>query len=58
MKWPTLRAVRAGNLYTVSADLIARSTPRIVEGAHQVCRALDEARGKIGSTKSDNVRTH
>lgn len=45
-KWPRMRAVKQGNLYTVRADVLARSTPRVLEGARQVCRVLDEARDK------------
>jgi len=45
-RWTTLRAVREGHLYTVSADRVARSTTRIVEGAEQICAAIDSARAK------------
>jgi len=31
-------------LYVVPADLIQRHTPRLLDGAEQVCRALEEAR--------------
>ena len=39
-----LKAVRSGNVFTISADLIARPTPRIVEAAERVCAGLDKAR--------------
>src|SRR5690606_37187136 len=45
-RWPTMRAVRLNNLYTVHADFLARPTVRVVQGAREVCRALDEARAK------------
>jgi len=45
-RWPGIRAVRQRNLYTVSADRVARSTTRIVEGAEQICAAIDSARRK------------
>ena len=39
-----LKAVRSGNVFSISADLIARPTPRIVEAAERVCAGLDNAR--------------
>ena len=43
-KFPYLKAVRTGNVFSVSADLIARQTPRIVEAAELLCAGLDKAR--------------
>ena len=48
-RWPDVDAVRSGNLYTVSADRVARSTTRIVEGARQICAAIDSARRKAAA---------
>ncbi len=39
-----LKAVREGNVFTVSADLITRQTPRIVEAMERLCAGLDKAR--------------
>jgi iron complex transport system substrate-binding protein len=39
-----LKAVRTGNVFTVSADLITRQTPRIVDAAERMCAGLDKAR--------------
>lgn len=50
-RWPQMRAVRADNLYTVHADYLARATPRIVEGAREVCRVLDKVRAKAAVAK-------
>jgi iron complex transport system substrate-binding protein len=47
-RWPDLAAVRAGNLFSVDPDLLARATPRILDGAKVVCRALDTARRRLG----------
>lgn len=44
--YPTVAAVRRGNLFTVDADLMDRLGPRIVDGAEQLCRVLDEARAR------------
>jgi iron complex transport system substrate-binding protein len=43
-RWPSISAVARGHLYSVDGDLVVRATPRILEGARQVCEALDEAR--------------
>lgn len=44
-RWPSLRAVRNKQLYFVEPDTIQRSTPRILQGANEVCRVLENARG-------------
>lgn len=43
-KYPGLTAVKNGNLYFVPPDIIQRHTVRMLQGAQQVCKALDEAR--------------
>lgn len=42
--WPTLSAVSRGNLFFIPPDLIHRHSPRILQGAEQVCAAIEEAR--------------
>lgn len=42
-----LTAVRRGHLYTVDRDFISRSGPRIIDGAVEICAALDKARVNI-----------
>jgi len=39
-----VKAVRSGNVFTVSADLITRQTPRIVDAAERMCAGVDKAR--------------
>jgi iron complex transport system substrate-binding protein len=41
-----IEAVAAGKVFRAPADLLARPSPRIVEGAARVCEQLDEARGR------------
>lgn len=41
-----LTAVARGNIYRSRADLLARPSPRIADGAADVCARLDEARAK------------
>lgn len=40
-------ATRTGNLYTLNPDHISRPTPRLLEGAREICRALELAREKL-----------
>jgi len=42
--FPHLKAVRNGNVFSVSADLITRQTPRILEAADRLCADVDKAR--------------
>jgi len=43
-RWPRLKAVARGALFAIHADLISRNTPRILDGAEQLCAQLDAAR--------------
>jgi iron complex transport system substrate-binding protein len=47
-RWKTLAAVAGDNLYFIPPDLIQRHTPRILDGAEQLCLHLETARGKRG----------
>lgn len=44
--WKRMRAVARDNLFHVSADLMQRPTPRLLDGAEQLCRHLETARGR------------
>ena len=46
-RWPQLAAVRAGTIYSLPADLVARATPRLVDGVARTCAALDDARRRL-----------
>lgn len=41
LQYPSMRAVRDGNLFFVHPDLLQRPTARILQGARQLCRHLD-----------------
>ena len=43
LRWQRLTAVRNNNLFSVSADLINRSSTRIIDGARQICADLEIA---------------
>lgn len=44
--YPYLKAVSRGRVYNVSADLITRQTPRILDAAEQICIDLEKIRSK------------
>lgn len=50
-RYPGMLAVRRGNLFTISGDLMNRSGPRIIAGAAELCESLDEARKRRGRTR-------
>ncbi|MEQ8798587.1 MAG: cobalamin-binding protein [Salinisphaeraceae bacterium] len=48
-RWPSLQAVRDNNLVHVPADLLQRSSVRMLEGAGILCRRLDSVRDNASS---------
>ncbi len=46
--FPTLAAVRGGNLYAIRPELLQQHTPRLLEGAEVLCRILQDVRVKRG----------
>jgi iron complex transport system substrate-binding protein len=49
--WPAFAAAARGNLFFIPPDLIHRHSPRILQGAEQVCAALEKARAALGHTQ-------
>ena len=45
-RWPQMKAVHSGHLFTVPADEMHRATPRILDGAAQVCAKLAGVRNE------------
>jgi iron complex transport system substrate-binding protein len=45
-RFPSLRAVQKHHVFAVDPSLVNRMAPRILEGARQVCGALDAARDR------------
>jgi iron complex transport system substrate-binding protein len=45
-RWPMLRAVRQDNLFFIPPDLMQRHTPRLLDGAERLCRALEMVRAR------------
>lgn len=44
--WRTLKAVKNHAIVKIDSDLITRAGPRILQGALQICRAIDQIRAK------------
>lgn len=44
--FPALAAVRRANLYAIRPELLQRHTPRLLEGAEELCRILEAVRLK------------
>jgi iron complex transport system substrate-binding protein len=42
--WTQMTAVKRGNLFHINPDIMQRHTPRILDGAEQLCAHLDVAR--------------
>jgi iron complex transport system substrate-binding protein len=51
-RWPQMTAVRAHNVVQVPADDLARSTPRLAEGAQLLCRQLETGRERLSQLQS------
>ncbi len=47
-QWENLQAVQGHQLFSVPSDLIARPTPRILEGAEMICHQLQAVRSASG----------
>ena len=45
-RWTRMTAVRRGNLFHINPDIMQRHTPRILDGAAQLCADLDIARSR------------
>lgn len=43
-QWPNLQAVQQQQLFSVTSDLIARPTPRVLVGAEMICKQLQAFR--------------
>lgn len=43
-RWPRLQAAKNDQLHFIPADFINRPTPRLLQGAEQLCKILDGAR--------------
>ncbi|MEM9254595.1 MAG: cobalamin-binding protein [Pseudomonadota bacterium] len=51
--WPTMQAVREDQLYFIPPDILQRHTPRILDGAQQMCEQLQRAREHYKESAAD-----
>jgi len=54
-RWPELSAVRLAHVYTIPAELIARPTPRMLDGVERLCAIMDDVRANRGRSDVDAV---
>ncbi|MFY9327939.1 MAG: cobalamin-binding protein [Georgfuchsia sp.] len=52
-RWPQLTAVARDNLYFIPPDIIQRHTPRLLDGAEQLCKRMETARNRHLPTTGD-----
>ncbi len=50
-QWQNLQAVKSHQLFSVPSDLIARPTPRILEGAEMICHQLQTVRSEASHSE-------
>lgn len=43
-RWPSIAAVKNGNVYNLPPDDVTRATPRLAHGAQALCRTIETAR--------------
>lgn len=55
MSYPNLRAVACDNILHVDPALLVRPTPRILDGARQLCAWLDEEVGEVEDPACDDA---
>ena len=46
-RFPSLRAVRNGDLFVLNTEALVRQSPRILDGAEMLCERLDRARATV-----------
>lgn len=52
-RYPSITAARLNNMFLVDSDLVNRQTPRLVEGARQICEYLELARRKLAGERAE-----
>lgn len=48
-RWPRMKAVRSGNVFRLSSDLVTRASPRLAQGVEVTCSALERARSRLSA---------
>ncbi len=47
LKWDSIAAVKQGSVFVIHPDIIQRHTPRIIQGAQQMCTYLNQVRRNL-----------
>lgn len=55
-RWERLTAVRSRTIYPMPSDVVARASPRLVQGVRAVCAALDDARLRLAPAAVQSPR--
>jgi iron complex transport system substrate-binding protein len=56
-QWPRMQAVRSGNVFKLSSDLVTRASPRLAQGVEVTCSALERARSRLASAPQSKSAT-
>lgn len=52
-RYPRLAAMRRGHVFFIHPDLIQRQTPRILQGARQMCEQIEQVRRDLDQRRPD-----
>ena len=55
-QWPRMKAVRSGNVFKLSSDLVTRASPRLAQGVEVTCSALERARSRLSATPQSRAQ--
>ncbi len=55
-RWPAISAVQYDNLFAIPPDLLQRPTPRLLDGAEQLCNDLELARRRLTTAPSTGTQ--
>lgn len=56
-RWPQISAVKTGSLFRIPGDLLARATPRILQGGQRLCADLAAVRARFVGRQSQAPRS-
>lgn len=55
LKWDSIAAVKKDSVFVIHPDIIQRHTPRIIQGAQQMCAYLDQVRQDLDVDRVENA---
>lgn len=53
---PSVPAVRHHDLFAVNGDILARASPRVLDGVTEICRTLDQVRQQLATTAKTDAK--